>query len=183
MKVLTNNDLHWAAAKLGWDLAAIRAVDEVESNGKGFRSDGNIVIRFETHIFKRYTGRTIVGSGDMAFNTAYLINPRAALLSTSWGRYQIMGFNYEVCGYDSVEEFVAAMKTGERKQLEAFVAFVIGNKLSIHLRPPNLNFLGFKNGYNGTGENGYEFKLEKAYNKYKGMKLPANNDPAPLVKK
>jgi hypothetical protein len=182
-KILTNNDLIWAATRLDCDLAAIRAVDEVESNGRGFRTDGSVVIRFETHVFLKYTGKTVTGSGQAAYDKAYAINPMAAMLSTSWGRYQIMGFNYKVCGYTTVEAFVAAMKSGERKQLEAFVAFVIGNNLDGYLRAHDWARLAY--GYNGAGYKAgkYDTKLATAHKKFSGLTLPATDDPAPMAKK
>ncbi|MVM34982.1 DUF3380 domain-containing protein [Spirosoma sp. HMF4905] len=177
MLSLTNNDLIQAAKELGTDVPTIRAVDEVESNGKGFDSAGQIVIRFESAKFKGYTGITITGSGNAAFNQAVLKNARAAMLSTSWGRYQIMGFNYEDCGYSSVEAFVAAMKTGELAQLNAFIAFVKANQIDDELRTHN--WAGFAYRYNGAGykANNYDGKLAAAYAKYRTQAFPVTNDP------
>ena len=39
------------------------------------------------------------------------IDEECALLATSWGIYQIMGFNYSVAGYRDVEDFVTAMNS------------------------------------------------------------------------
>lgn len=36
------------------------------------------------------------------------IHREAALHSTSWGAFQIMGFNFALYGFHSVEDFVAA---------------------------------------------------------------------------
>lgn len=186
MKTLTNNDLIQAAADLRCEVAAIRAVDEVESNGMGFYSGGlfkgNIVLRFESAKFRDYTGFEVNGSDPMAYSRAVRFDARHAMLSTSWGRYQIMGFNYEVCGYQSVEAFVAALKTGEAAQLQAFVKFVIGNHIDDELRTHN--WAGFAYRYNGAGyrTNRYDEKLASAYAKYSRQPTPANDDPA-LVKK
>lgn len=169
---LTNTDLIQAAASLGCDVAAIRAVDEVESSGAGFKN-GRIVIRFETHVFAKYTGITVNGSDSAAFNKAYALNPEAAMLSTSWGRYQIMGFNYDTCGFSSVGAYVDAMKSGEPRQLQAFVAFVkkrgIADELIRH------DWAGFAKIYNGTGykAGNYDGKLATAFAKYAGQSFTA----------
>ena len=177
MKTLTNNDLINAATQLGVEVATIRAVDEVESNGKGFLSNGNVVLRFESAVFKRYTGSTVTGSDSAAYNRAALINETAAMLSTSWGRYQIMGFNYKVCGYASVQLFVAGMRSGEQAQINAFVAFVKNNGIADELQ--RHDWAGFAYRYNGAGykANNYDVKLATAYAKYSKQVLPATADP------
>lgn len=38
--------------------------------------------------------------------TAYRIDEEAAFKTCSWGRFQIMGFNYRAAGFDSIEAFV-----------------------------------------------------------------------------
>ena len=43
---------------------------------------------------------------------ARAINSPAALCSASWGAFQIMGFNYDLCGYESVEAMVEDMSAG-----------------------------------------------------------------------
>lgn len=91
------------------------------------------------------------------------IHKEAADASTSWGMFQVMGFNYVMCGYGSVDEMVKDMCSGEDKQLEAFARFI---KLA-ELRP-NLerkDWTGFAKRYNGPryAQNHYDKKLEEAY--------------------
>ena len=52
-QLLRNHDLVNAAERLGVPLAAIYAVNEVESKGKGFLDNGKPVILFERHIMYR----------------------------------------------------------------------------------------------------------------------------------
>ena len=52
-QLLRNNDLVKAAERLDVPLASIYAVNEVESNGKGFLDNGKPVILFERHIMYR----------------------------------------------------------------------------------------------------------------------------------
>ncbi len=54
-KLLTEADYKAAAKQLKCDVAAIKAVAEVESNGNGFLTDGKVKMLFEGHIFHRYT--------------------------------------------------------------------------------------------------------------------------------
>lgn len=189
-KMLTEKDFQTAANKLKCEIAAIKAVAEVESKGKGFYSNGFPVILFERHKFHKYSGGKFdkshphlsnakaggygpAGANQQRkFNEAFALDPNAALLSCSWGKFQIMGFNYEVCGFASVNDFVDAMKESEGAQLLAFVNFVIGNHLAVYLR--RKNWAKFAEGYNGEdyAKNDYDTKMAKAYDKY--LKNPAD---------
>lgn len=184
--ILTEIDFQRAAKKLRCEVAAVKAVAEVESRGKGFYASGFPVILFEKHIFRKYTqGRYNKShphlSGDAGgygaagqnqinkFNEAFGLNPTAAMKACSWGKFQIMGFNHEVCGYEDVGSFVDAMKESEGKQLDAFIEFVIGNGLGIHLRTKN--WAAFAKGYNGAGyrKNNYDTKMASAYKRHSGL--------------
>ena len=92
------------------------------------------------------------------------IDKEAALKSISMGLFQIMGFNYEIIGYDSVEVmWKDALINDNSIYLEWFIKFIKHNKLDIELR--NLNWKGFARKYNGTGykKNKYDEKLEHHY--------------------
>lgn len=152
------------------------AVGMVESNCKGYRNNGFPVIRFEKHVFKRYLKKAkvptqmlrkaevIKGSGWDAYNTALAINEHYAKLSTSFGMFQIMGFNHQVVGYDTVEAFVEAMESSVEKQIEAFCLFVINTytKNAVNKK----DFSEFARKYNGPNYhmNNYDVKLENFYN-------------------
>ena len=49
--MLRESDLIAAADRLDVPLASIKAVNEVESSGRGFLADGRPVILFERHVF------------------------------------------------------------------------------------------------------------------------------------
>lgn len=183
--ILTEQDFENAAQKLNAEVAAIKAVAEVESRGNGFYPDGFPVILFERHIFRRETNGKFnsthahlsgkAGNYGAAgqnqrnkFNEAFALNPIAAMKSCSWGKFQIMGFNHKVCGFDTVGEFVDAMKVSEGEHLQAFVNFVIGNGLADELR--SKQWAKFARGYNGAGyaKNKYDIKMATAYKKFKG---------------
>jgi hypothetical protein len=180
---LTEKDFRRAAAVLRCEVPAIKAVAQVESRGAGFYGDGFPVILFERHIFRRETKGKFTRSyphlsgppGNygpagknqrVKFSQAFELDPIAAMKSCSWGKFQIMGFNHKPCGFASVGEFVDAMKESEGRQLDAFVAFVISQKLDKHLR--DKNWTAFARGYNGTGyaKNKYDTKMAAAYTKF-----------------
>jgi hypothetical protein len=184
MNKLTEQDYEAAAKLLGCEIAAIKAVAEVESHGEGFYPDGFPVILFERHKFHQFTnGRfdknypeisnhSAGGYGPAGenqkrkFKLAYTLDPIAALKSCSWGKFQIMGFNFASCGHNSVVKFVDAMKRSEGEQLQAFCKFVIATGLDGFLRAKNWARLA--RGYNGPdyAENHYDTKLEAAYKKH-----------------
>lgn len=181
-KFLTNADLYRAARTLGCEVAAIRAVEAVESSSSGFLKDGRPVIRFEPHVYRRYAGQEppAAGNGYAAYTAAWQEKPEAAMLATSWGRYQIMGFNHKLVGYGTVSAFVTAMTESESKQLNAFVAFVQGRKLTDELQRKDWN--GFAYGYNGAGyAMSYPIRMAQLYAGFAGDSFP--DDERPLTKK
>lgn len=100
------------------------------------------------------------------FEVAKGLDRNAAMLSSSWGAFQIMGFNYKSAGYSSVEEFVEAMHNSEANQLLAFVRFVKAQGLDVHLR--SRDWAAFARGYNGPkyAVNKYDKRLKQAYEAY-----------------
>lgn len=191
---LTEGDHLAAARRIDCDVAAIRAVIEVESRG-GFLPDGRPRILFERHIFHRLTGGRF-GSGHSAISSprpggyyggareydrlhaAIAFDRSAALQSASWGAFQIMGFNHELAGHGDVEAFVATMVSGEPAQLQAFIAFLSATGLDAPLR--NHDWAAFARGYNGPAyaRNRYDEKLATAWRKYADDE--AGFAPAPL---
>jgi hypothetical protein len=173
--------------------SAIRAVCEVESGGRtGFFKDNRPVILFEGHIFWRELQKRNIDPerykesySDVLFpkwdkskykggaaeydrmNKAATIDEEAALCSASWGMFQIMGFNHKLCGYDSIREYVNAMKSSSENHLLAFAHFLKNTGIDKFLH--NLDWEGFAAKYNGPGykQNRYDEKLQAAYLKYK----------------
>lgn len=184
-KTLTDADIQLAAEQLGIDVASIRAVDEVESRGSGFLPDGRVRILFERHKFHAFTkGQFSAEHPDISnpkaggygkggehqyarFSKAFQLDPDAAMRSASWGRYQIMGFNFKAAGFDNVGQFVDAMKVSEGSQLIAFVNVIKSWGLTGELR--NKDWAGFARQYNGAAykKNKYDTKMAAAYEKFK----------------
>ena len=183
-KLLTEQDFIDAANDIKCKVASIKAVCEVEAPRGGFDVVGNPTLLFERHIFSRYTkgkfdksnpilSNPIPGgygaSGVAQWNKlqqALLLDRIAALYACSWGKFQIMGFNFAIAGFKKIDDFVKAMNTSEGDQLKAFVNLVKSSRLDDELI--NLDWKGFAKGYNGKNYtiNNYDKKLEVAYNKY-----------------
>ena len=87
----------------------------------------------------------------------------AALRSTSWGAFQLLGCNHAAAGFPDVETFVAAMVSGEGAQLDAFVRFVRASRLDDEL--VRCDWPGFARGYNGPdfARNRYDVRLAAAF--------------------
>ncbi len=180
---LTDTDYCRAADMLGCEVASIKAVAEQESLGAGFDSQDRPVILFERHLFHKFThgkydkshpgisNAVPGGYGSSAsqygrFSEAFALDSSAAMKSASWGKFQILGMNFAVCGYHSVDDFVNAMKESEGRQLDAFCAFVLHNGLDIALT--DHDWAAFASGYNGKGyrKNSYDTKIAAGYAKF-----------------
>lgn len=178
-KTLSEADYQRAADMLGVELAAIKAVVEVEASGAGFFSDGRPKILFERHWFWKLTpqpvsrtrpdlsnskpGGYIGGPSEWdRLNDAIKFDRSAALKSASWGLGQVMGFNHELVGYKDVEDFVREMHESEGKQLDAMMNFIRKNDLHLALR--RHDWAKFARGYNGpSGVGVYDPKIAAAY--------------------
>lgn len=180
---LTEADWQRAAAALGVDVAAVQAVANVEAPGSGFLADGRPKILFEAHQFGRLTGDRynrshpdissaewnrslyVGGAGEHArLARAQSLDENAALQAASWGRFQIMGFNHQAAGYANVQDFVAAMRHSEGKQLDAFVNFIQADP-AMHRALRNHDWAAFASAYNGPGyaANSYDTKIAAEY--------------------
>lgn len=184
---LTEQDFIHAAEVLECEGAAIKAVAEVEAAGYGFLPDGRPKILFEAHIFSRETGgkydithpdisskrwnRFLYKGGAKEYERlekAKQLDMQAALKSCSWGKFQIMGFNFKRCGYDDVKSFVEDMYKGESYHLIAFTEFIRSNK-RLHKALAAKNWESFAKLYNGPAYrlNKYDEKLKSSYQKFK----------------
>lgn len=182
--MLTERAFKDSADKLGVEVAAIKAIASVETKGSAWITPGVPQILYERHIMARLLkakGISTIGLPSDLVNTtpggygkfseqhpkldrAVKIDRECALQSCSWGMFQLMGFNYKECGYNTIQSFVNAMYKSEDEQLNAFVGFIKNN--------PQLNkALRFKDWatvarlYNGADYkiNQYDSKLAAAY--------------------
>ena len=195
-KLLSESDYVEAAKALGCEVAAIKAVAEVESAGNGFILDTVAQTPVPKILFERHISRRQIAAartdpmkipsdicqakrggylGGFAEHTrlakATEYGRTEALNSASWGKFQIMGFNYELCGYKTLQAFINDMYANEGGHLRAFVGFIKSN--------PNLlrairtkNCAAFALGYNGKAykENNYDVKMENSYKRHAKIK-------------
>ena len=188
-ELLSDADYAMAAQALGCEVAAIKAVAEVESKESPFDAKNRPTILYERHIFARATvppGKfnashpdlsAKVGYGPGGYGTkdqqygklarAFQLDPDAALKAPSWGKFQILGMNHKACGHATAAAFVKAMTISEREHLRAFVSFVAANPAMLQaLRKKD--WAAFALRYNGTdyAKFKYDQKMAAAYNKF-----------------
>lgn len=196
-KYIRVNMIDEYARAIGVDPAFMKAVTKVESLGSGFFNNGLCTILYERHIFFNQVvgkfGRSIANLWASKYpnicyqtrsQSAYLggvrewdrlndaknLDSECALMSVSYGMFQIMGFNYEACGYASVGEYVADMLLSERYQLGA-VCMLIKNKRPWHRAAVQKDFSEFARLYNGSdyAAHNYHGRLKDAYNYYASL--------------
>lgn len=173
-----------AANKIGCNIRAIKAVDKVESKGSGFLPSGEIKILFEPHIFWKLLKKQGINPivSDICYpkwNTlpygkesqqharlqkAVAINRNAALMSASWGRFQILGENYKECGCKTIQEFINKMNESEESQLDLFVNYILSRNLDDELI--GKDWKSFASQYNGPlyFKHNYHGQLNTSYN-------------------
>lgn len=186
---LQESDYIKAAKDLQCEVAAIKAVSEVESAGDGFIQPHMPKILFERHWMCRKLKEYGLGTALVLakehlpnivattpggykggvrewgrYNEAYGLNKECAIEATSWGRFQIMGFHYEDLGYKSQKDFAEQMSISESEHLEAFVKFIKKNP-SLLDAIRSKDWAKFAYHYNGRSyrKNKYDIKMEKAY--------------------
>ncbi len=147
---LTDDDYAEVAAELDVEVAAIKAVVDIETGSRhlGFWKKGKAIINFDLSIYRTYAPRHNVNLSDARkrqplifrspdvkkygstqaaqyarLEAAIEIDRESALESCFWGMFQIGGFNWKLCGCESVDEFCALMNRSERDQLKLFAAF------------------------------------------------------------
>jgi len=173
---------------IGCQVAAVRAVVEIESSGSGFLADGRPKILFEAQWFSEFTDGKydtsqpdistvrwnpalyLGGTGEWTrLEKAIKLDRTAALKAASWGLGQVMGFNFQAAGYKDVESFVKDMYLSEGKQLTAMFNFIKSQQIDRFLI--NRDWAGFALRYNGEGyrQNRYDEKLAAAFHKWSVM--------------
>lgn len=180
---LTRQDCIDDAAEIGCEVEAVMAVAAVESSGGGFDPEGFPKTLFEGHWFHKLTnGKYSAEYPTISYPTwtkqfygktwqeekarlalAMSLDRTAAMMSASWGLFQIMGFNFGKCGFKTIQQFVNAMCKSEDAQLGAFTHYIINSGLADEL--VDKRWADFARLYNGPGYalNKYDIKLAKAY--------------------
>lgn len=190
MEKILSDIIRAESSKFGFEYETIAAFISVESGGKGFNSDGKLIIQFEPSWFKRKqpyapTGLWSVNKVErqsaewLAFNSAFKISPDSAMQSTSIGLGQIMGFHYSRLGYHSVGEMWDDAKKGLDRQVWQICKFIATDiKLQSCIKAHDWD--GIATLYNGSGYKAlakkigrepYDISLQKAYNSLKNKLL------------
>lgn len=118
-------------------------------------------------------------SAYLRFINAFRLDAGAAMKSCSWGKFQIMGANYALCGAASVKEFVEKMCTSDAAQISLLAGFIqnkpaawkdnknkkLGKKMSLHEAVKARDWALIAYNYNGAGYKKYDYdtKLKAAY--------------------
>lgn len=192
-KFLSEAAINSLAENLNLEPAIVKAVNKIESSGRGFLIDGRPKILFEGHIFWSQLKKKNIDPSQLVAGNENVLYPiwtkkyykggaaeydrldqackilnnsvcmEAAYSSASWGLFQIMGFHYAALGYNSVIDFVSEMKLNEDNHLKIFGKFLVVNKLTHYLQKKQ--WAEFAKRYNGGGYklNKYDEKLAKAY--------------------
>ncbi|MCU0645526.1 MAG: N-acetylmuramidase family protein, partial [bacterium] len=174
----------------------------VESGGKGFGSDGRMIIRFENHYFYNYWGskneslyqnhfrydptqtwrgheyRMSPSSAWMPVHTeqqysewqvfqfASQFDRTAAMKSISMGSPQIMGANYSILGYSSVDQMYNDFKSDIRNQIIGLFRYIKGKNLVPVLVAED--FVSFARVYNGPANaSTYGAKIKKHVDEFR----------------
>jgi hypothetical protein len=192
---ISDVDYQNEASSLNVEVAAIKAVAEVESSVGAFDQDGRPTILYERHYFHRLTmGKYSSKYPDTSnperggygkfsaqypkLERAYKLDPDTALRSASWGRFQIMGDNFRIAGFESAAWFVNAMTRAKTEHLRAFSRFVQSNgKMLAALR--NKDWASFAAAYNGSAykDNDYDTKIEAVYQRLTAKPVAAGKKP------
>ncbi|MBD5229714.1 MAG: N-acetylmuramidase family protein [Bacteroidales bacterium] len=192
--ILTEDDYREVAESMNVEVAAIKAVVDIETGQKncGFWQPGKAIINFDLSIYRSRAPRHGVnlnrakkkhpvifrspdtkkyGSLQAAqyarLEAAMEIHRELALESCFWGMFQIGGFNWGKCGCCSVDEFCSLMNKSERAQLDLFASYCDNNDLTKYIRKKDWSSFSLR--YNGPGykRHHYHTKMAAAYKKYK----------------
>ncbi|MDE1947318.1 MAG: N-acetylmuramidase family protein [Burkholderiales bacterium] len=187
---ISEKDYAAAAAELGVEVAAVKAVARVESARSGFIDDGRPIIRFEAHVFSRATRHfydplfpmisvrqrndSLVMGGESGLRREYdrlasamALDRDAALASTSWGLFQLMGFNFAAAGFGSVSDMVSRMYLDEGEHLAAFARFVKKKGYAGYLKDKAWGSFAYH--YNGPDYGNYDDRMQTAYEEFSAV--------------
>lgn len=185
---LSDVDFEIVARQLDVEVAAIKAVVQIEAGKamKGFLAPGVPVVNFDPSMYRSYAHKAKNKKGDPNAKVPQGLsgyglrewqqlvahrkkNCDGANMGTFWGMFQIGGFNYKICGCESVDEFVDLMSQSEFAQLELFARLIVNTGMIKDLKAKN--WAGFAHRYNGPSykRRGYHTKMAAAYQKFKNQ--------------
>jgi len=170
----------------------LRAFVKVEAGSKN-DLDGRVIIRWETHIFERYTGVTVRVHGKRgritkecqdneyeAFNRAAKLvedgkYEKKAYMSASYGLPQIMGFHYKRLRFGSPQKLKEYIGSSEENAIRAMGKFIMtDSRLLGACRDKNYHLIATY--YNGAGYKNYAINgvtyADRIQSEYERIKPP-----------
>jgi predicted flap endonuclease-1-like 5' DNA nuclease len=133
--------------------------------------------RWQDHQWRLSPGqpwRTFHGNQNdewAVFDFARTLDDTAARLSISMGGPQIMGFNYTVTGYASVQRMFDDFAASERNQVAGFFNFVRSRGDRAIQMLQSSDFVGFAEIYNGSGQAAaYGSLIRQTYEAYRRVR-------------
>lgn len=187
-KALDRFDIPELAYRINVSEDHLQAFLNVESRSRGFDRHGRPVILFEPHVFYRHlsgaerdkavkAGLAYRSWGEKPYpkdsyermNAAVKINPRAAMMSASWGSTQILGQNFAMVGYATIEQMVLRFMEDEEEHVEAMVKFILATGIADDLKAERWSTVARI--YNGPGykKNRYHTKMAQEFAKLRGI--------------
>ena len=147
-----------------------------ESEAQGFK-DGKLKERFEKHIFNGFKqvhqGYRKKNPHLPGLTTEWIMShnlQQLEYISTSYGIAQIMGWQYPLLSYSSVENMIQTWRDLEENQVRDFCLFCVRYNNGRFLKAlKDMNIQSIAMQYNGTGfaRNNYDGKLMKNYKEAK----------------
>jgi hypothetical protein len=209
-ETITDVDWDQAAKAIGCEVEVIQAFAHVESREAAFDQHHRPTILYERHKFAKHTrhrfdatnadisgkaytrkkfdktGHPIAANERYGaeqyerFDRAFTLDEDAAIQACSWGKFQVLGENYQDLRFPTVQRFLEAACTSERDHLlKLFVPFALSKRDAKYGHGTLRNALIQKNWasaawlYNGPNysENDYDNQLRIAYEKIKAGSL------------
>jgi len=185
------SDIIDAAKKIDVEPEALTAFLQVQARTAVLK-DGRSIILFERHVFSRLTGGAYDSSNPDISNPqaggylggpaeyqrltrAAALNCPAALASTSWGMFQILGNNAKNAGFEHVDDYVKMVMRSGKEELAAGIAYLRNAGLIKALQEKNWYALSLK--YNGPfTAKLYSRKMELNYSVLKHIPAPESEN-------
>lgn len=193
---ISKEDYEKESERLGVEIAIMEAIAKQESKRSSFWEEGQATILFERHkmweYLKKDKGKTdkelmklnklypnIVNKDQGGYGKyseqytkleeAKKLDYTTALKACSWGKFQVMGFNYDV-SFDSPEDMEKAVNACEYQQFRFFIGY-LENTSGLIRAMKNKNWEEIARLYNGnswrTINPEYANNIKKYYNEFK----------------
>lgn len=190
-KPLDRFDVAQLAHRIAVSEDHFQAFINVESRSRGFDRAGRPIILNEPHVFYRNLrgsereeavreGLAYPSWGEKPYprsqderyawlQAACEINETAALKSCSYGLSQILGENFSMVGFRTIQDMVLAFMDDEEEHVEAMMKFILASGIADDIRAERWETVARV--YNGPGyrKNRYHIKMAQEFTKLRGV--------------